>query len=448
MKTFFITVFAALAFVPNSFSDIQDSPYAESIEFLQEQGVLQGYEDGRFLPENSVNRAEFLKIVFAALGEEVDEELANCFPDVNEEWFAPYICKAKAEGIVQGYPDGLYHPERQVNLVEAFKISIEAFGLPHVDIVEGAAWYEPYADFMHVNGVFSKYAYFPNEPAQRGEMAFMAHQLLKLYSGVQPFARERQVFSAGCGTQAPSTPPSTFIVNGVSRSAIVSVPKNYDPYKAIPILFAFHGRTSPNTLVKSYYGFERVAKEEAIFVYPEGIKKGSSFTWSDGGNTPDTLRDYAFFDEMLEELGQSYCIDLDEVYAAGHSLGAWFVNSLACARGDVLRGVTTLGGARSTGNCSGPVAVMQWHNPDDNLASFSSGEGARNDYLRQNMCLEEAVPVEPAWGSCVEYKGCFEDAPVVWCPHGIDIDEYSGEYYPHTWPKKTGEEMWKFLKGL
>lgn len=439
--------FVSLRSEAASFLDTAENPYAESIEFLHEQGVLEGYEDGNFEPFVSVNRAEFLKIVFSALDEEVEGEELNCFLDVKEEWFAPYVCKAKALGIVEGYSDGTYDPGKAVNFVEAFKISIEAFGLPHDELKEGEDWYEPYVEFVHLNGIFSKYALFSSDSVQRDETAFMVHQMLRLYSGVQEFATERVSLSAGCGLDAPSTAPTTFTVDGTERSAIVSVPSDYDKNTPMPLLFAFHGRTSPNTVVKSYYGFEKAGKGEAIFVYPEGLKNGSSFTWSDSGDSANTLRDYEFFDVMFEELTERYCIDLDEVYAAGHSLGGWFVNSLACARGDVLRGVTTLGGARSTGTCSGPVAVMQWHNPNDNLASFSSGEAARDAYLEQNSCSPTTAPVEPSWGSCVEYS-CSEEAPVIWCPHTIDYDEYSGDYYPHTWPKQAGAAMWDFLTSL
>lgn len=431
-----------------SFSDTDGNEYQESIEFLQDQGILQGYEDGSFKPEASINRAELLKLVFAALDEETSEGEGGCFPDVQEEWFAPYVCKAKELGIVQGYPDGLYHPEQEVNMVESFKIMIEAFGLPTEEAEEGEQWYEPYTELVHNNNIFSKYSYFPNRSARRDEMAFAVHQMLRLFSGVEEISTERNVESAGCGVDAPGEAPSAFMVDGVERSAIVVIPEDYNKDKPLPLLFAFHGRTNANTQVRSYYRFERVAEGEAIFVYPAGLSNGSSFTWSDSGDSADELRDFEFFDVMYEELTSSYCVNVDEVYAAGHSLGGWFTNSLACARGDVLRGVTTLGGARTTGTCSGPVAVMQWHNPNDNLASFSSGEAARDDYLEQNQCSTENVSVEPAWASCVEYQNCLEDAPTLWCPHTIDYDEYSGEYYPHTWPKDAGGEMWDFLRGL
>ncbi len=445
---FLTGVSLSLGLVQASFSDIQESEYKESIEFLQEQGVLQGYSDGTFKPEATINRAELLKIVFAAIDEDAGETTGGCFPDVTDQWFAPYVCKAKELGVVQGYPDGLYHPEQEVNLVEAFKIAIEGFGLPVEDAQEGEQWYVPYTEFIHDNNIFSKYAYYPDASAKRGEVAYEVHQLLRIFSGVQEVSTERYSGSSGCGTTPPSTAPSTFTVDGVQREAIVVIPDNYDPNEPIPILFAFHGRTSPNTQVRQYYRFERVADNEAIFVYPAGLKNGSSFTWSNTGDSADDLRDYEFFDVMYDELTSKYCVNLDEVYAAGHSLGAWFVNSLACARGDVLRGVTTLGGARSTGTCTGPVAVMQWHNPDDNLAPYYTGEAARDDYLEQNHCSAESEATEPAWANCVEYKNCLEDAPTLFCPHNVDYDEYSGEYYPHTWPKNAGEEMWNFLESL
>jgi len=45
------------------------------------------------------------------------------------------------------------------------------------------------------------------------------------------------------------------------------------------------------------------------------------------------------FDQVLEEFKNNYCINTDQVFVVGHSLGAWFSNSLSCARGDIIRGV-------------------------------------------------------------------------------------------------------------
>ena len=162
-------------------------------------------------------------------------------------------------------------------------------------------------------------------------------------------------------------------------------------------------------------------------------------------NGEGVIRFEDFFEVMLEEMTSRYCVNLDQVYVVGHSLGAWMANSLACSHGDVIRASATLGGSSKGGDCTGPVAVMQWHNPDDALAAFSGALTTRDRFLTQNRCSLESVSVEPVWGSCVEYKGCLDQAPVVFCPHENDYDG-RGVYYTHNWPKGMGEQVWKFFQ--
>ena len=77
----------------------------------------------------------------------------------------------------------------------------------------------------------------------------------------------------------------------------------------------------------------------------------------------------------------------------GHSLGAWFANTLACARGDVIRAVGSVGGSVTANECSGPTAAMIMHNPNDRLSAFSAGEYARDISLAQNGCGLPTVSV-------------------------------------------------------
>lgn len=419
----------------NTFSDLAESEYKGSIENLAAIGVVSGYENGEFRPEAEVNRAEFLKMVFAALDEANASYSGGCFPDVGNEWFAPYVCYARDAGIVVGYPDGFYRPAQEVTMVEAFKIALEAFGFPLED-VEGE-WFYKYRDFIHVNSIFSKYEYFPDAFATRGEMAFLIDEMLKLSREEKFFAGMRDTNSAGCGVAAPSSVQTQFVVDGVTRSAITVIPQNYDINQPISLVFAFHGRTNSNERVRSYYGVEKFGGDEAIFIYPAGQVVSGGYSWSG---------DEDFFDVMLEEITEKYCVNLDQIYVTGHSLGAWMANSLACTRGDVIRAVATLGGSSQGGNCSGPVAVMQWHNPDDELAAFSGAVTTRDRFLKQNRCSLENISVEPSWGSCVQYQGCLDHAPVIFCPHTNDYDG-RGVYYPHNWPKGMGEQVWKFFEG-
>ena len=87
------------------------------------------------------------------------------------------------------------------------------------------------------------------------------------------------------------------------------------------------------------------------------------------------------------------------------------------------------------------------HNPKDTLAPISTGEAARDQMLKQNQCGTKTVPVEPREYNCVEYQGCNETAPVIWCPHN-DSTDFGSTNYPHTWPDHAGADIWNFFKNL
>lgn len=431
----------------SGFSDIKNTPYQQSIEFLAERGIVKGYPDGTFRQNQSVNRAEMLKILMESQSVPLKETLTNCFQDVQGQWFAPYVCNAKQTGLVKGYADGSFHPGEPINMAEGLKVGLDIFDQSVVSIKEGD-WFQPYVEFAHQHNLFSKFSYLPARSMTRGELSFLMHQLILNQEGTKKLAAERKNWSAGCGVTPPAGQPNHSTIGGRERTYITSIPKGYNKDVPVKLVFAFHGRTNSNAMVRGYYKVEEASKGAAIVVYPSGIDAGNGGrSWSDPGDPPSKLRDYALFDQLLKEFSSNYCVDLDEVYVVGHSLGAWFVNSLACFRGDVIRGVGSLGGGTSSGQCTGPVAAMIWHNPKDNLVPFADGIRARDQYIKQNACSTKSVPVEPHEGNCVEYQGCANDAPLVWCPHRVDTD-FRGSYYPHTWPNFTGKDMWAFFESL
>jgi hypothetical protein len=58
------------------------------------------------------------------------------FPDVDTTaWYAPYIAAAKAKGIVMGYPNGNFKPDQAIDRVEALKILLLASGVDLSDTV-------------------------------------------------------------------------------------------------------------------------------------------------------------------------------------------------------------------------------------------------------------------------------------------------------------------------
>jgi hypothetical protein len=145
-----------------SLSDIQSSKNRIAIDYLNAMGVISGYPDGTFRPLNTVNRAELLKILVGGQGAApVAAQYGDCFPDVIDEWFAPFICYAKEQGWVSGYPDGTFRPANTVNTAEAIKMVVNAQGyqLPEsapaflYSDVDNATWYAPYVKAAKDKGI-------------------------------------------------------------------------------------------------------------------------------------------------------------------------------------------------------------------------------------------------------------------------------------------------------
>lgn len=114
-----------------NFSDAGKIRNKNAVEFLQQRGILGGYADGSFKPENSINRAESIKVLLEALGEKPSTgELGREFSDVHkDDWFAGYVKKAKENGVVKGYEDGSFRPTQTVNQAELLKIAFQSFGI-------------------------------------------------------------------------------------------------------------------------------------------------------------------------------------------------------------------------------------------------------------------------------------------------------------------------------
>lgn len=256
--------------------------------------------------------------------------------------------------------------------------------------------------------------------------------------------------SVGCGASSPDA-PGNLEVAGQARSFILALPDAYDPDTPHALVFAFHGRTSPAEEVRGYYDLEPHTLDTlgtAIFVYPVALTQpDGTFGWWEAGDAPDALRDYGFFDALLERLGKDYCIDTDRIFAVGHSLGGSFVNTLGCHRAGVLRAVASLGGGPAPGTCQGEVAAMVFHHPDDRLVPFELGIAARDQFLAQDNLTGPPVPSEPRSLSCQRYGAPGIRNPVLWCPHTRSYS-YGGRYYPHNWPDATGAAVMRFFASL
>ncbi len=114
-----------------NFSDIHNSnQFADAINYVKTAGYVNGYPDGSYKPENQINRAEFTKMIVNIFqGEAFGKEECNetVFSDVEASaWYGPYACFAKKHSIIQGYSDGTFKPDAKINFAEAAKIIINS----------------------------------------------------------------------------------------------------------------------------------------------------------------------------------------------------------------------------------------------------------------------------------------------------------------------------------
>ena len=113
-----------------AYSDVEEGTYvSEAVTVLSNLDILNGYEDGTFKPEATITRAEMAKIVCEALGYYGMGSDKTPFDDVEpKHWAAGYINTAASLGIINGYGNGKFGPEDTVTYEQAVKMVVCALG--------------------------------------------------------------------------------------------------------------------------------------------------------------------------------------------------------------------------------------------------------------------------------------------------------------------------------
>ena len=130
-------------FVSAEFNDLEDNSYADEISFMYQIGVLNGYTDTMFSPEQQFTRAEFLLALMrltktinfaesiepAATEDGVrEDESVYYYTDVAPHYIAEYINSAYAYGIVDASDGPKFRPDDKITRPEAMKWMVRALG--------------------------------------------------------------------------------------------------------------------------------------------------------------------------------------------------------------------------------------------------------------------------------------------------------------------------------
>lgn len=153
-------------------------PHQAAIRYVKDQSIVKGYDDGKFKPDNTITRAEFIKIVIGASYSQ--DEISTCstgvgFSDVSsDQWYVPYLCVAVERGIIKGYDDGTFRPGNPIAFTEAAKIIaiVQKGKLPTDEV-----WYRPYVRFLQDESAIPTEIAALASQLSRGQMAELIYRL-------------------------------------------------------------------------------------------------------------------------------------------------------------------------------------------------------------------------------------------------------------------------------
>ncbi|ADH98355.1 S-layer homology domain-containing protein [Salisediminibacterium selenitireducens] len=170
-----------------TFTDLNEGyRFYEEIAFLSGMEVINGYLDGSFAPDDTVTRAAAATMIGRALDLDGSQRDTD-FPDVRDGNNASGFIQAAADlGIIQGFPDGTFRPNEPVTrgqmaifIARAFDMETQA-EMDFTDMVPSMAAYESVGMILHedITQGFPDGTYRPDDAVTRGQFsAFLSRTL-------------------------------------------------------------------------------------------------------------------------------------------------------------------------------------------------------------------------------------------------------------------------------
>lgn len=190
--------YAVLSKPELNFSDITGHWGQKDIERMAARGIVGGYQDHSFRPDANITRAEFASLLSRLLG--LNEKAAISFDDVAEkDWYYESIAKAYQVGIVRGYNDGSFKPNQYVTREQMAAMISNALENEGISIGQNDASLGMFTDAGSISpwarqsvatasalgivkGIFSeqKVKFAPGKQATRAEATVMLARLLDI----------------------------------------------------------------------------------------------------------------------------------------------------------------------------------------------------------------------------------------------------------------------------
>ncbi len=131
----------------DAFPDVEVSRWsAHDIEYMADKEIVYGYPDGEFKPSRNLSRAEFAALIFRFTGIE-KANIKNPFTDLDEiHWAYNEILALTNSGLIEGYPDKTYKPENNITRAEVMTVINKLLGRKPLESYVKSLEFNPYND--------------------------------------------------------------------------------------------------------------------------------------------------------------------------------------------------------------------------------------------------------------------------------------------------------------
>ena len=118
------------------FSDMKGDLAEEAVNLLSGYGIINGYLDNTYKPDNTVTRAEMAKIITIAAGfNEYSKNMTSVYTDMHGHWAEEYVELANAMNMVKGISKNEYGPDNKIKMNEAITMIIRLLGYTDESLV-------------------------------------------------------------------------------------------------------------------------------------------------------------------------------------------------------------------------------------------------------------------------------------------------------------------------
>lgn len=173
------------------FTDVEGTTHETAILAIAQEGVISGYPDGTFRPNQDVTRGQLATFFTNAL--DLPEGDPSQFSDIAGNTHEAAIGSLASSGITSGYPDGTFRPNNPTTRGQLATFLAAGFELPD----DSNVYFEDARDTTHDEGIaavtgagfvsgFPDGTFRPTEPVTRGQLSTFVGRAMGLVDTVTP----------------------------------------------------------------------------------------------------------------------------------------------------------------------------------------------------------------------------------------------------------------------